>query len=54
MTKKRLKEKDKHHECIINDSDENNISDEEIIDEEAIKEIKDKKEKLIQNKNKFT
>ena len=38
-------------ECIINDSDEN-ISDEEIIDDEVIREIKDKKQKLIKNKNK--
>jgi hypothetical protein len=38
-------------ECIINDLDENN-SDEEIIDDEVIREIDDKKQKLIRNKNK--
>jgi hypothetical protein len=38
-------------ECIINDLDENN-SDEEIIDDEVIREIDDKKQKLIRDKNK--
>jgi len=38
-------------ECIIHDFDSNN-SDEEIIDDEVIKEIDNKKKKLIKKKNK--